>query len=84
MGIDSGSLARIAAESADLVYVVVGTVVALGMPFMPFWRDVHRANMAKEQNPAGGKPIKPEGWIAPNPQKVLYRIRQHPEYWDDE
>lgn len=69
------SLAKIAAEAVDVIYVVVGTLVALGLPLMPFWRDVHRANMSKV--PAGPlvKPIKPDGWVGPDPHKVLYEYK---------
>jgi len=79
---ESGSLAKIAAETVDLVYVLIGTLVVLGIPFMPFWRDVHRANMAKVQNPTGGKPLKPEGWLPPNPNRVLFMCRVKPYFYD--
>ena len=69
------SLAKIAAEAVDLIYVVVGTLVALGVPLMPFWRDIQRANMTKETNPLGGKPIKPEGWVPPDPAGILYQVK---------
>lgn len=70
------NLAKIAAEGIDLIYVVVGLFVILGLPLLPFWRDVQRANMAKVQNPTGGKPLKPEGWVGPNPAQVLYDIKR--------
>jgi len=73
--IDEGNLSKIAAEAVDLIYVVVGTLVSLGLPLMPFWRDVQRANMTKVINPDGGKPLKPEGWVAPNPARVLYELK---------
>mgnify|MGYP003663396386 CR=1 FL=1 len=73
--IRSRNLAKIAAEAVDLIYVVIGTLVALGLPLIPFWRDVQRANMTKV--PAGplAKPIKPEGWVRPNPAQVLYEYK---------
>lgn len=37
----------IAKEAADLVYVAVGTCVALGIPFDDVWAAVHEANMSK-------------------------------------
>jgi len=70
------SMAKIAAEAVDVLYVVIGTMVVLGLPLLPFWRDVQRANMAKVPNPAGGKPLKPEGWEAPNPRQVLLDVRR--------
>ena len=74
--IDEGDLAAIAAEAVDLIYVVVGTLVVLGLPLLPFWRNVHRANMKKYPNPAGGKPLKSEDWVSPNPRGILYGIRR--------
>ncbi len=55
-------IGAIMGEAVDLIYVVIGTLVALGLPFMSMWKIVHRANMTKEKNPEGGKPIKPKGW----------------------
>lgn len=71
------SMSRIAAEAVDVLYVVIGTLVVLGVPFLPFWRDVQRANMTKVVNPAGGKPLKPEGWVGPDPQQVLYEVKSN-------
>lgn len=59
-------LPAIAAEAIDLLYVTFGTLVVCGLRARPFWRLVHRANMLKEPNPDGGKPLKPEGWIKPD------------------
>jgi predicted HAD superfamily Cof-like phosphohydrolase len=70
------NLAAIAAESVDLIYVVVGTLVALGLPLLPFWREIHKANMIKVTNPTGGKPLKPEGWKKPDTRQVLYTYKQ--------
>ena len=69
------SLAKIAAEAVDVIYVVVGTLVALGLPLMPFWKDVHRANMSKVYAGPLTKPIKPDGWVGPDPHKVLYEYK---------
>lgn len=70
---DQRDLAHIAQETVDVIVVAIGTLVGLGIPLMPFWRDVHRANMSKEPNPAGThlKPIKPKGWNPPRPKRVL-------------
>tara|TARA_R110002153_G_scaffold132597_1_gene281601 strand:- start:1711 stop:2217 length:507 start_codon:yes stop_codon:yes gene_type:complete len=75
------SLAKIAAEAVDLIYVVVGTLVALGLPLMPFWKDVHRANMSKEYVGPLTKPTKPEGWVGPDPHRVLYNYKTN--FMDD-
>lgn len=59
-------LGPIIQECVDLVYVVLGTLVVCGVRIKPFFSAVHEANMAKEPNPKGGKPIKPEGWEKPD------------------
>lgn len=58
-------LEKLTLELADLIYVAIGTAVALSLPIEEAWREVHRANMAKEAN-GGLKPSKPEGWIPPS------------------
>lgn len=68
------NLAEIAAESVDLIYVVLGTLVCCGLRIAPFWRVVHAANMAKKENPNGGKPLKPKGWIKPDCKLVLLDV----------
>ncbi len=73
--IEQKDMAKIAAEAVDLIYVVIGTLVVMGLPLMPFWREVQRANMQKEVNPEGGKPIKPAGWQEPDAVKVLHKVR---------
>lgn len=64
--LESRHLPNIAAECIDLLYVVLGTLVICGLRARPFFNLVHRANMAKELNPDGGKPIKPKGWKKPD------------------
>jgi phosphoribosyl-ATP pyrophosphohydrolase len=73
------NLAAIAHEAIDLIYSVVGLLVMLGLPLMPFWRAVHKANMAKVRNPDGGKWMKPEGWQPADAREVLYQIRRSGE-----
>lgn len=75
--IRSRNLASICGEGVDLIYVVVGLFVTLGIPFLPFWMEIQRANMSKKQNPKGGKPIKPEGWVGPELNKTLLHIRRN-------
>lgn len=64
----------IAKEAADLVYVVVGTCVALGIPFDEVFAAVHESNMSKlddEGNPylrEDGKAMKGPNYRAPEPK----------------
>lgn len=72
--IESRDLAAIAGECVDVVYVILGLMCLLGLPFVPFWRLIHRANMAKVPAPDGGKALKPDGWVKPNLQAELTLI----------
>jgi predicted HAD superfamily Cof-like phosphohydrolase len=49
----------------DLIYVVYGTAVAMGVNLDPIFAVVHKANMEKIPN-GQDKPIKPEGWKEPD------------------
>lgn len=59
----------------DLVYFALGTAVMLGLPWKQLWKDVHRANMAKERGTTRrGHKVdvrKPEGWVGPQGLKIL-------------
>lgn len=61
----------------DLLYVVLGSAVSLGVDLLPFFRLVHDSNMAK-LGPDGkpirrsdGKVLKPEGWTPPDIEGYL-------------
>lgn len=58
---------------ADLLYVVYGAAVALGVDIEPFFAEVHRANMKKTGGPKSlnGKQLKPAGWQPPNHEPIL-------------
>lgn len=49
--------ARLTKELVDLVYVSIGTAVALGLPFEKAFDEVQRSNMSKLED---GKPLKRE------------------------
>ena len=63
----------------DLTYVVLGTAYMMGLPFEDGWNEVHKANMEKirvensEQSKRkhSADVIKPEGWVAPDLNKLL-------------
>jgi predicted HAD superfamily Cof-like phosphohydrolase len=48
-------LTKLAKELADLLYVVLGTAAAYGIPIDDVYREVHRSNMSKLG--ADGKPV---------------------------
>lgn len=70
------NLADVADGLVDSVYVILGAVVALDLPWQSLWDEVHRSNMAK-LHPDGtcrrredDKILKPDSWKAPD----LFRI----------
>jgi len=67
----------LAADSLiDLVYVIKGTAIEMGLPWEELWQDVQRANMAKVigQTKRGIKidVTKPPGWKGPQTKAILY------------
>jgi predicted HAD superfamily Cof-like phosphohydrolase len=46
---------KLTKELADVLYVVIGTAVAFGLPLEKAFKEVHRSNMSKLG--ADGKPI---------------------------
>ncbi len=62
----------------DSVYVLIGTAVALGLPFTQAFNEVHRSNMSKQTNTGeviyriDGKVLKPETWTPPNIWEIVY------------
>jgi len=66
-----GDPANIAGECVDLLYVVLGTAVSLGIDLGPHWQAVHGANMGKEAGPRGSKARKPAGWKGADHSEIL-------------
>lgn len=57
---------------ADLIYVVVGTAVAFGLPLCEAFKEVHRSNMTKTiSRDRPGHPGKSDGYSPPNLKKIL-------------
>ncbi len=54
-------LPAIAKELADLLYVVYGTAVSLGIDMDPVFKEVHRSNMSK----IGGYKREDGKWVKP-------------------
>jgi len=54
-------LPSIAKELADLLYVVYGTAVSLGIDMEPVFQEVHRSNMSK----VGGYKREDGKWVKP-------------------
>lgn len=66
------SLPKSADAIIDEIYVLIGSLLAMGIDFWPLWNAVHAANMAKAGGPVvNGKVTKPEGWQAPDIEGLL-------------
>ena len=63
----------------DLVYVVHGTALMMGIPWEKIWNEVQRANMTKVRATSAEQSkrdtaldvIKPSGWVGPNHKEAL-------------
>ena len=63
-------LSDMAKELADLLYVVYGTAVSLGIDMEPVFKEVHRSNMSK----IGGYKREDGKWVKPptySPANIL-------------
>jgi predicted HAD superfamily Cof-like phosphohydrolase len=66
-------LAEVADGVADLIYVAVGTTLALGIDLTDVWEAVQKANMKKAYGPVrqDGKRLKPKDWVAPDVEGII-------------
>lgn len=71
------NLTDVADGLVDSVYVILGAVVALDLPWQELWDEVQRSNMAKVHSDGSvrrrddGKILKPEGWKSPDLFKII-------------
>lgn len=74
-------LPSIAKELADLLYVVYGTAVSLGIDMEPVFREVHRSNMSKVggYKREDGKWVKPPTYSPASLDKILEGQTVSPE-----
>ena len=72
------ALVELAAELADLLYVVYGTAEELSIPLQEVFQEIHKANMRKVWDDGTvhrnsyGKVIKPPGFVKADIRKVMY------------
>jgi len=71
--IDKKDLIEVIDGICDLLYVIFGLCVCMGINIEPFFKEIHESNMSKDQ-PKNllSKPIKGENYFKPNIQKILY------------
>jgi predicted HAD superfamily Cof-like phosphohydrolase len=73
--LDGEGLPEIAKELADVLYVVFGTAVSLGIDLGPVFEEVHRSNMSKDpaNKRADGKILKGASYVPPNIGPIIDR-----------
>lgn len=73
--LDAETLAEIADGVADLIYVALGTTLALGIDLTPVWEAVQAANLTKASGPVreDGKRLKPPGFVPPDIAGLIAR-----------
>ena len=76
---EHASLAHIAQEAADLVWVTYGLCELLGIDLDRAINEVAAANMRKVaggvRRRADGKVLKPDGWVGPDMARVIEETR---------
>ncbi|HUN22552.1 MAG TPA: hypothetical protein PK299_05385 [Anaerolineales bacterium] len=72
----SDSLPDTIKEVCDLLYVVYGTLVELGVESAPFFAEVHRSNMTKVNGwrRADGKWMKPADYIPADMEAIFLQV----------
>jgi len=71
--INDSELDQVVHEACDLLYVVAGFFVRMGINAKPFFDAVHEKNMEKAGGPKreDGKQLKPEGFEPLNMKKLM-------------
>ena len=74
--IRAGDIVQVVDGLCDILYVVYGTAVEMGVDLEPFFSEVHRTNMLKEGGAqrADGKILKPQGWKPPRIAELLKEL----------
>lgn len=72
---DFGQMAKMLDAMIDMVYVIKGTALMMGLPWEEAWSEVQRANLEKVPGVThrGNKvdAVKPEGWRPPDHDSIL-------------
>ena len=87
--VENEDIVEMADALVDIVYVTIGTAMALGINFQACWDEIHRSNMAKQRAKPDGSDskrgsgldiVKPPGWQPPDLVHCLYsEIKNSPE-----
>ena len=73
----AGNLIEAIDGMCDLLYVVYGTAVTMGIDLEPFFDEVHASNMRKTGGGkrSDGKVLKPPGWVSPDIAGILSSLK---------
>lgn len=80
-GTDRFDISKAVKETADLIYVLIGMMVCMGIPFDECFHEVHRSNMSKlddKGNPIyreDGKVLKSSRYTPANLKKILEKYK---------
>jgi len=71
--LNSTSVVDVVDAFADMIYVIVGTMLIMGIDPDAVFEEVHRSNMTKDgaNRNSEGKILKDENFIAPNLRAVI-------------
>ncbi|MFQ5807098.1 MAG: hypothetical protein ACE5I3_11680 [Phycisphaerae bacterium] len=76
---DKGHLIEMVDALADLLVVVYGAAIEMGVDLEPVFAEVHRSNMSKDGGKdAGGKILKGPGFTRPNILEELVKQGHQP------
>ena len=81
MNQDYKEYSEVCAEAVDVVYIVMGLMNTLGLPFDEMFKHIHERNMQKVINgvalkDSNGKVQKPESWSPVDKVAVLKEVRK--------
>jgi predicted HAD superfamily Cof-like phosphohydrolase len=75
---NEGDSVELADGCADLIWVLQGLMLSVGIPMQEVWDEVARSNLAKIDPETGvvlkredGKILKPAGWTAPDIKTII-------------
>lgn len=76
--IEAQDLMGIADGLSDVLYFIIGTGVAYGIPLEDVFSEVHRSNMSKERPPGGGdaKAVKGKDYFKPDIASIIKHKRR--------
>jgi len=78
MAIKSDDLVAIADALGDVLYFIIGTGVAYGVPLARVFSEIHHSNMTKDKPEGGGdkKAMKGRKYIPPNIESIIKQTKR--------